>query len=91
MGEEKRKDEAKKKAFEERPDDFFDSSECLLVIKRSEDGVLQIMNRITKVQDIIEAKYHVDRQLNMRDFEIRATAAKNPTILKAQNIIPISR
>ena len=82
MSEHKIKEEQKKKAFEENPDRFVNTEDCLMIVKRNEEGQIAVMNLVTKIQDIVDMKYWIGFRLDERAFQIQMAKAKNPVIAK---------
>ena len=90
MGEANRKEESKKAAFEENPDDFINVKDVLFVAMRSNEGHMLIMNNCMSIKDCMEVQGWVNRSTSQRMDAIEIQRLKNPTIVKpGQNGSPI--
>src|SRR5690348_8118755 len=92
MGEHKIKEEQKKKAFEENPDDFVNVKDVLFIAMRGNENQMMIMNNCLTVKDAMEVKGWAMRSCDQRMDGIEIQRLKNPTIVKPGqngNVVPL--
>lgn len=76
MGEAKNKLEAKKKAFEENPNDFIHQSDIIVGIVKSHEGVYPVFSTKVSRMIMINALYDISRQGDMYIRQMDIEVAK---------------